>query len=38
VVYTYMDSFQRWLGRVFGGVVNASDAGAEPAGAPVAAD
>jgi hypothetical protein len=21
VVYTYMDSFQRWLGRVFGGVL-----------------
>jgi HAE1 family hydrophobic/amphiphilic exporter-1 len=26
VVYTYMDAFQSWLGRVFGGVVGAGDA------------
>ena len=33
VVYTYMDAFQRWLGRVFGGVVNV-----EGEAEPVAAD
>ena len=27
VVYTYMDAFQRWLGRVFGGVVGTGEAG-----------
>jgi len=32
VVYTYMDSFQRWLARAFGGVVGAEEAaGAVPA-------
>jgi len=37
VVYTYMDSFQSWLGRVFGGVVGAEEA-AEAEPAPAAAD
>jgi len=27
VVYTYMDRFQHWLGRVFGAVVRAGAAG-----------
>ena len=36
VVYTYMDRFQHWLGRVFGGAVGAEEGGAAipaPAGA-----
>jgi HAE1 family hydrophobic/amphiphilic exporter-1 len=37
VVYTYMDSFQRWLGRVFGGVVRAGQA-AEAVPATAGAD
>ena len=37
VVYTYMDSFQSWLGRVFGGVVGAEEA-AETVPSPAGAD
>jgi len=37
VVYTYMDAFQGWLGRVFRGVVSAGDA-AETVPAPAGAD
>jgi HAE1 family hydrophobic/amphiphilic exporter-1 len=37
VVYTYMDSFQTWLGRLFGGVIRAGEA-AEPVPASAGAD
>jgi len=37
VVYTYMDRFQHWLGRVFGGVVRAG-AAAEALPATAGAD
>jgi len=37
VVYTYMDSFQRWLSRVFGGVVGTGEA-ADAVPATVGAD
>ena len=37
VVYTYMDSFQRWLGRVFGGMVGAGEV-EEPVPATAGAD
>jgi len=36
VVYTYMDAFQAWLGRTFGGVVNVGEA--EPAAVPAGDD
>jgi len=39
VVYTYMDQFQHWLGRVFGGVIGTGPTRRAPASipAPVAA-
>jgi HAE1 family hydrophobic/amphiphilic exporter-1 len=37
VVYTYMDSFQTWLGRVFGKVVSADDVSEAAVGEPAPA-
>jgi HAE1 family hydrophobic/amphiphilic exporter-1 len=38
VVYTYMDGFQSWLGRVFGGIVGRGEAAAEAIPASAGAD